>query len=160
MRFDRHPHRLEPYRWTARKLALAASRPERQRRKEQERLPLLASLQPPAPAPAFDLEAEQRARDAAHARSIQTMRDLQAKHWRHGRALYFAADPATRARIQANWLAWTGPAKPGYFIYVVEVATGAYEARAQRMREKYAALRRTIATQLDAELAAQGRLTF
>ena len=59
MRFDRHPHRVEPYRWTARKLARAASKPERQRRKEH-----------------------------------QTMRDLMAKHWRHGRALYFAADPA------------------------------------------------------------------
>jgi len=158
MRFDRHAHRVEPYRWTARKLALAASKPERQRRKEQERLPLLATLQPPAPA--FDLEAEQRARDVGHARSIQTMRDLEAKHWRKGRSLYFAADPATRKRIRANWLAWTGPARPGYFIYVVEVATGAYEARAQFLRLKYAELRRSVAAQLDAELSAQGRLTF
>lgn len=95
-----------------------------------------------------------------HARSIQTMRDLQAKHWRKGRSLYFAADPVTRQRIRTNWLAWTGPARPGYFIYVVEVATGAYEARAQFLRQKYAELRGSIAAQLDAELAAQGRLTF
>ena len=120
MRFDRHPHRVEPYRWTPRKLALAASRPERQRRKEQERLPLLAELLPPAPV--FDAQTERRARDAAHERSIQTMHDLEAKHWRHGRAMYFAADEPTRARIREKWLAWRGPATPGYFIYVVEVA--------------------------------------
>lgn len=156
MRFDRHPHRVEPYQWTARKLALAASKPERQRRKEQERLPLLADLVPAAPA--FDLEAEQRARDAAHVRSIQTMRDLEAKHWRRGRALYFSADLATRERIRARWLAWRGPAKPGYFIYVVEVETGEYEARAERMRRRNAELRRTILVQLEAEAAAQGTL--
>lgn len=158
MRFDRHPHRVEPYRWTARKLALAASKPERQRRREQERLPLLAELVPPAPA--FDLEAELRARDAAHVRSIQTMRDLDAKHWRHGRTLYFAADIATRERIRANWLAWKGPATPGYFIYVVEVATGEYEARADRARERNAALRRTIYAQLNAEANAQASLSL
>lgn len=153
MRFDRHPHRVEPYRWTARKLALAASRPERQRRKEQQRLPLLANLVPAAPA--FDLEAERRARDAAHARSIQSMRDLAARHWRRGRCLYFAADQAIRERIRADWLAWRGPATPGYFIYVVEVATGAYEARLQRLREQDAGLRRRIAEQFAAEMALQ-----
>ncbi|HEP8974325.1 TPA: hypothetical protein VDU83_006754 [Pseudomonas aeruginosa] len=156
MRFDKHPHRVEPYRWTPRKLAMAASKPERQRRKEQERLPLLADQIPPAPA--FDLEAEQAAREAAHVRSIQTMRDIDAKHWRHGRALYFAADEATRARIRADWMAWKGPAKPGYFIYVVEVATGAYEARMREGRERDRALRRRIAEELAAEAAAQGRL--
>ena len=35
-------------------------------RLDQERLPLLADLVPPAPT--FDVEAEQRARDAAHVR--------------------------------------------------------------------------------------------
>jgi hypothetical protein len=40
------------------------------------------------------------------------------------------------------------------------VATGAYEARAQFLRLKYAELRRSVAAQLDAELSAQGRLTF
>lgn len=158
MRFDRHPHRVEPYRWTARKLALAASKPERQRRKEQERLPLLAELMPPAPA--FDLEAEQRARDAAHIRSIQTMRDLDAKHWRHGRRIYFAADVATRERIRAKWLAWRGPATPGYFIYVAEVETGEYEARAQLARERNAELRRAIHVQLEAEANAQASLSL
>lgn len=156
MRFDRHPHRVEPYRWTARKLALAASKPERQRRKEQDRLPLLAEFVPPAPA--FDLEAEQRARDAANARSIQTMRDLDAKHWRHGRAIYFQADAPTRERIRAKWLAWRGPATPGYFIYVAEVETGQYEARAQRARDRNAELRRAIYAQLEAEANAQGAL--
>ncbi len=63
MRFDRNPHRVAPYLWTAGKLALAASKSERQRRREQRRLPLLADLV--LPAPAFDLEAEQRARRRA-----------------------------------------------------------------------------------------------
>lgn len=158
MRFDRHPHRVEPYRWTARKIALAASRPERQRRKEQERLPLLADLVPPAPA--FDLEAERRARDASNIQSIQTMRDLDARHWRKGRSIYFAADAATRERIRAKWLAWRGPATPGYFIYVAEVETGEYEARAQLARERNAELRRAIRAQLDAEAGAQASLSL
>lgn len=156
VRFDRHPHRVEPYRWTPRKLALAASRPERQRRKEQQRLPLLAELVPPAPV--FDAAAEQRARNAAHVRSIQTMRDMDAKHWRKGRALYFAADEPTRQRIRDKWLAWRGPAKPGYFIYAVEVETGEYEARAQRARARDAEMRFTIWAQVAAETDAQGRL--
>lgn len=156
MRFDRHPHRVEPYQWTPKKLALAASKPERQRRKEQKRLPLLAELIPAAPV--FDLQAEQAARDAAHVRSIQATRNLEAKHWRQGRAMYFATDEPTRARIRADWMAWRGPARPGYFIYLVEVATGVYEARAQIARQKYADLHKRIAAELEAQASAQGAL--
>lgn len=156
MRFDRHPHRVAPYEWTPRKLALAASKSERQRKKEQDRLPLLADFIEPAPA--FDLEAEKAARDIAHAKSIQAMRDIDAKHWRRGRALYFAADLATRERIKAKWLEWKGPAKPGYFIYVVEVETGAYQARAEAARERDANLRRGILEQVRIEQLAQGKL--
>lgn len=158
MRFDRHPHRVEPYHWTARKIALAAGKPERQRRKEQERLPLLAELVPPAPA--FDFAAERHKRDAAHCRSIQTMRNLEARHWRRGRALYFSADLATRERIRAKWLQWVGPAKPGYFIYVVEVETGEYEARARLICQQDAELRQRIYAQLAAEAAAQASLNL
>lgn len=156
MRFDRHAHRVVAYEWTPRKLALAASKPERQRKKEQDRLPLLADLIEPAQA--FNLEAEKAARDAAHAKSIQAMRDLDAKHWRRGRALYFAADLATRERIKAKWLDWKGPAKPGYFIYVVEVETGAYEARSAAARERDAQALREILEKMMAEESAQGKL--
>ena len=65
-----------------------------------------------------------------------------------------------RERIRAKWLAWRGPATPGYFIYVAEVETGEYEARAQLSRERNAELRRTIHAQLAAEANAQASLSL
>lgn len=139
MRFDRYPCRLSPFAWTPRKLAMASSKAERERAREQARLPLLADQVPPAPR--FDLAAETAARQIQHDRSLQSQRDFTARVWRAARRDYFNAGAEVRSEIRSQWLAWRGPATCLYFRYVVDVATGVQQQRVEASRANAAKYR-------------------
>ncbi|AOJ10056.1 hypothetical protein [Burkholderia mayonis] len=148
MRFDRKV-RYEDYVWTRRKELAFLNRHKRVAQKLERDYPLFADQI--APAPETDVDAEKARRMERARADEQVMRDLDACHWRTGRALYFACDPETRARIMAEWRSWRGPAKPTYFIYVVEKHNGVGEERRRRIREEDAALRARIAQALNAQ---------
>ena len=84
------------------------------------------------------------------------MRDLTARHWRHGRAQYFTCDPETQADIRRAWEAWTGPRNATMYIYVVEQHSGVAETRRQRYLAEEAASRQRIR----AARTAQGELAL
>ncbi|MGY6240159.1 hypothetical protein ACW910_22010 (plasmid) [Burkholderia ambifaria] len=140
MRFDRTV-RYEAYIWTPRKEQAFLNRHKRVARKLERDCPLFADQL--APAPETDVEAEKALRIARARKGEQRMRDHDASVWRKGRASYFACDPEVRARIMAEWRVWPGPAKPLYFVYVVEKHNGVGEERTRRMREREAEMRWT-----------------
>lgn len=142
MRFDRKV-RYEEYVWTRRKELAFLNRHKRVAQKLQRDYPLFADQI--APAPKTDVDSEKARRMKRAREGEQAMRDLDARHWRAGRASYFECDPETRARIMAEWRGWRGPAKPTYFIYVVEKHNGVGEERQRRIREDAAALRARLA---------------
>ncbi|HDR8941814.1 hypothetical protein QZM46_07350 [Burkholderia vietnamiensis] len=141
MRFDR-TIRYEDYIWTRRKELAFLNRHKRIAKKLERDCPLFADQL--APAPETDVEAEKARRVERARRSEQVMRDLDARQWRAARASYFACEPEIRARIMAEWGAWRGPAKPLYFIYVVEKHKGVGEERTRRMRERDAEIREAV----------------
>jgi hypothetical protein len=148
MRFDRAP-RYEDYIWTSRKEQAFLNRHKRVARKLARDCPLFADQL--APAPETDIEAEKALRIARAREGEQRMRDHDASVWRKGRALYFACDPAMRARIMAEWRVWPGPAKPQYFIYVVEKHNGVGDERTRRMREREAEIRAKVLPMLNSQ---------
>ncbi|THJ46736.1 hypothetical protein E9536_39520 [Burkholderia sp. LS-044] len=148
MRFDRKV-RYEDYVWTRRKELAFLNRHKRVAKKLERDCPLFADQL--APAPETDVDAEKARRVKQAREDEQVMRDLDARHWRAGRASYFACDPETRARIMAEWRGWRGPAKPTYFIYVVEKHNGMGEERRRRNREENAALRARLAPLLNSQ---------
>ena len=148
MRFDRAV-RYEDYIWTRRKELAFLNRHKRVARKLERDCPLFADQL--APAPETDIEAEKALRIARARKGEQRMRDHDASVWRKGRASYFACDPQTRVRIMAEWRAWPGPAKPQYFIYVVEKHNGVGDERTRRMRERDAELREQLLPVLEAQ---------
>jgi hypothetical protein len=148
MRFERVP-RYEPLRWTSRKQALALSRPLRQAERLRKALPLLAD-QIEAEG-VVDVDQEQVERQARLSRIEREQRAFVARVWRASRADYFGASAAVRAAIQAHWRAWRGPVTCLYFRYVVDLHTGALEARTRAMREREAAARDQVLRQLDAQ---------
>jgi hypothetical protein len=153
MRFDKMT-RYEPLNWTARKRALAASRPERDLAKARAALPLLADqLEAAAP---VDLDAAARRRQALLDGAEARMRSLTAAQWRSTRAAYFAATEAQRAAIRAAWAVWRGPLKPLYLRHLVEHETGVTQARSRAFRAREAALR----AEALAQLARQASLAF
>ena len=121
MLFQRCP-RFEKITFTDRKKAAA----ERRQRKQLMRYPLIADQLPSEP---VDFEKEEERRNTQARVAEHRMRDLFAKHWRHGRAQFFAASPATRGVIREAWKGWAGPRTPTSFIYVVEAANGVAAAR-------------------------------
>ncbi|HDR9085999.1 hypothetical protein VI03_08580 [Burkholderia vietnamiensis] len=141
MRFDR-TIRYEDYIWTRRKELAFLNRHKRIAKKLERDCPLFADQL--APAPETDVEAEKARRAERARRSEQVMRDLDARQWRAARASYFACEPEIRARIMVEWGAWRGPAKPLYFIYVVEKHNGVGEERTRRMRERDAEIREAV----------------
>ncbi len=143
VRFDRKT-RYEEYAWTRRKEVAFLNRHKRAIRKLERDCPLFADQL--APAPETDVDAEKVRRLTRSRETEQVMRDLDARHWRSGRASYFACDLAIRARIMAEWKNWRGPAKPTYFIYVVEKHNGVAEERARRIRDEEAARRVKMAS--------------
>jgi hypothetical protein len=134
--------RYEDYIWTRRKELAFLNRHKRIAKKLERDCPLFADQL--APAPETDVEAEKARRVERARRSEQVMRDLDARQWRAARASYFACEPEIRARIMAEWGAWRGPAKPLYFIYVVEKHNGVGEERTRRMRERDAEIREAV----------------
>jgi len=148
MKFDRTP-RYGDFEWTARKLAAAQTRGQRRLQSEAKRVPLLADqlAQPKS----FDADAERAARNADSHRAEKNIRDLDAKHWRHGRAMYQRATPEQQAAIRAAWLAWTGPRRPGYYIYVVELHTGVQEQRSLKFKAEERAMKQRIWHQITAQ---------
>ncbi|KVS70119.1 hypothetical protein [Burkholderia cepacia] len=141
MRFDRKV-RYEEYVWTRRKELAFLNRHKRIARKLERDCPLFADQL--APAPETDVDAEKAMRIDRARQSELLMRDLDARHWRAGRASYFACEPEIRARIIAEWRAWQGPATPLYFIYVVEKHNGVGEERTRRMHERDAEIRDAV----------------
>ncbi|PCE30300.1 hypothetical protein [Burkholderia ubonensis] len=148
MRFDRAV-RYDEYIWTRRKELAFLGRHKRVARKLERDYPLFADQL--APEPETDVDAEKARRIARARESEQRMRDLDASHWRSGRASYFACDMETRVRIMAEWRTWTGPVKPLYFIYVVEKHNGVGEERTQRMREREAEIRARVLPMLNTQ---------
>jgi uncharacterized protein YbdZ (MbtH family) len=128
MRFDRR-EKPPQFSWTARKLALFRSRAARRKAKLDKDYPLFADQIPIPPALSEADEAARRQADLI--RTEQRWRDLMAAHWRHGRRQYFACDVDLREQIRQAWVAWRGPATPGYFIYVVEQHNGKAAERAR-----------------------------
>ncbi len=155
MRFKRM-ERYERVEWTPRKLAAFLGRETRQRRKVDEAFALLGAALLEPPAPVADPDAELAARRALSADSERRMRDLTARQWRHGRAQYQACDPVTHEAIRKAWAAWTGPATPVMFIYVVEQHTGEAKRRRQGYRRADAELRERIR----AKTPAQGEMAL
>ncbi|MCA8224938.1 hypothetical protein [Burkholderia multivorans] len=153
MRFDRKV-RYEDYFWTRRKELAFLNRHKRVAQKLLRDCPLFADQLVPAPETNIEAEKDRRIKRARE--DEQVMRDLDARHWRAGRASYFACDPEIRARIMAEWRSWRGPAKPTYFIYVVEKHNGVGEERRRRIREEDDALRARLARRL----CSQGDLLF
>ncbi|MDN7805742.1 hypothetical protein [Burkholderia gladioli] len=143
MRFDRKI-RYEEYAWTRRKELAFLNRHKRAARKLERDCPLFADQL--ALAPETDVDAEKVRRLTRSRETEQVMRDLDARHWRSGRASYFACDLSIRAQIMAEWKNWRGPAKPNYFIYVVEKHNGVAEERARRIRDEEAARRVKMAS--------------
>lgn len=146
MRFSKK-ERYGEIEWSARMLAMAKSKPERLAKKDRERLPLFADQIEAGPA--VDIKDQMQRRQHQYDAAEKRMRDLDAKHWRKGRAIYFGATPDQRAQIQEQWNAWRGPLKPGYFIYVAECVTGIYEQRAQACRQRDRELRMKALQQVD-----------
>lgn len=130
-------HRVEKYgsiEFTARKISLIESKPERQRKALADRLPLLADQLPHA-AP-VDVQYELSRRQALADSSELRMRSRLAGLWRSGRRDYFAAADDTRAAIRSAWDAWSGPQTASYFRYVVDLHTGVMAAREERFRQQ------------------------
>ncbi|HDR8993602.1 MAG: hypothetical protein ACN6QT_06025 [Burkholderia contaminans] len=148
MRFDR-AQRYEDYIWTRRKEVAFLNRHKRVAQKLERDYPLFADQL--APTPETDVDAEKALRIARARKGEQRMRDHDASVWRKGRASYFACDPAMRARIMAEWGVWPGPAKPQYFIYVVEKHNGVGDERTRRMREREAEIRAKVLPMLNSQ---------
>ncbi|RQR26344.1 hypothetical protein DIE23_30050 [Burkholderia sp. Bp9143] len=146
MRFDRTV-RYEACIWTPRKEQAFLNRHKRVARKLERECPLFADQL--APRPETDIEAEKALRIARARKGEQRMRDHDASVWRKGRASYFACDLEMRARIMAEWRLCPGPAKPLYFVYVVEKHNGVGDERTRRMRERDAELRERHLPMLD-----------
>ena len=145
--------RLERYEvaaWTPRKLALATSKPARMAKKLESTYPLIAE-QLPQPK-AFDADAELARRQASSDKHEASDRARVASLWRKARANYFKATAQQQQEIRTAWEGWTGPLTAFYFGYVVDVATGEFEARSQRTREASKALVAKILTQQSMEL--------
>jgi hypothetical protein len=148
MRFDRRP-RVEGLTWTARKEAAYLRRHKRAQEKIDRAYPLFVHQF--VPAPVNDVDAEKERRERMALAGDQRMRNLEAKHWSEGRAAYFACEPSVRGQIISEWTRWRGPARAGYFIYVVEKHSGAAEERERQYRDRVAKLRAQIEKQLDTE---------
>jgi hypothetical protein len=153
MKFDREP-RYERFAWTARKLALASKRGERERARDVARYPLLADFIEPSPA--FDADAEAARREELTQRAEQRMRDLHARLWREARRDARAASPAQQQEIRERWAAWRGARKATYFRYVVDVVTGVMERR----REAFLERERRMLQRILAQQQAQSALPF
>lgn len=137
MRFQRSP-RLTGYTWTKRKEAAYLQRHKRVAQKIERDVPLFADQY--APQPETDVDAERAWRERRAFESEQTMRNLDAKHWRAGRAAYFACPPQIRAQIAEEWNRWRGPLRATYFIYVLEKHSGEAERRRLHYEEQHRAL--------------------
>lgn len=132
MRFTRR-ERYQPIDFNQRRQAAFA----RKQLKEQARYPLFSEhVQAEQHDATEEITRRQRRADSLE----RTMRELDARHWRHGRRMYFAQPETVRAVIRARWEAWVGPTAPTYFIYVVESVTGEGERRSAAARASYRAI--------------------
>ncbi|HEP8970235.1 TPA: hypothetical protein VDU83_002573 [Pseudomonas aeruginosa] len=140
-RYERHT----PVNFTTRKEAAFA----RKQKREQDSMPLFADQIAQEQAGWDD---EKQRREERWIKSVQRMRDLQAKHWRRVRAAYYALDQATRTRCRDYMEQWRGGYTPTNMIYVIEGFSGAREEREKRLRDEDRQLRVQIQRQLDAEM--------
>lgn len=131
MIFKRRPKYLE-LQLSDRQIKSLQQRPERQAKRLRERLPLFADQ---IEAEAIDVDAEIIRRKLLTAESEQYMRDQAAKSWCKGRAEFFAAPLHIQIKVAIHWAFWCQthcPAKPTYFIYVVQLYTRPWRAADQR----------------------------
>lgn len=145
MKFKRM-ERFERATWTKRKLALATSKPERVSQKLHNDYPLIAD-QLPVPK-AFDADAELARRQALQDSAQVRQRAHEARCWRAARGNFFRATPEQQEAIRSAWRAWRGPLTAFYFGYVVDVATGEYEARCKSARDRERELTLAIRAQV------------
>lgn len=148
MRFQRSP-RMTGYTWTRRKEAAYLQRHKRVAQRIERDVPLFADQF--APQPETDVEAEKGRRERRAVESERTMRELDAKHWRKGRAAYFACTPEIRAQIAEEWNRWRGPLRATYFIYVVEKHSGEAESRRLHYEQRRRELIKRIWNDLNAQ---------
>lgn len=148
MRFTRQP-RYQAYLWTKRKKAAHLKRDARAQARVERDYPLFAEEFKPAPS--LSVEDEGVRRENLAKQSEQTMRDLDAKHWRAARRAYFACSEEVRAAIRLAWSAWTGPLNAGNLSYVVRKHNGELEQLALQMRQRDAAALERIYAQFSAQ---------
>ncbi|KSQ21712.1 hypothetical protein APB26_32545 [Pseudomonas aeruginosa] len=140
-RYERHT----PVNFTQRKAAAFA----RKQKREQDSMPLFADQ---IAQEQVGWDDEKQRREERWVKSVQRMRDLQAKHWRRVRQAYYALDQVTRARCREYMAQWRGGYTPTNMIYVIEGFSGAREEREKRLREEDRQLRVQILRQLDAQM--------
>lgn len=137
---------------TDRKIRLLEAKPERDRKRLGQKMPLLADQLPPSEP--VDIQANLAARQVQSDRFERSMRALEARCWRESRRDYFSASEDVREEIRCSWQKWTGPRTSGNFRYVVDKHTGVAEAR----RQRYAREQAEGAAIISERAAAQGSL--
>lgn len=131
MIFKRRPKYPE-LQFSDRQIKAIQKRPERQAKRMRERLPLFADQ---IEVDAIDVDAEIDRRKLLAANSEQIFRNADAKNWREGRAEFFAAPLQIQIKVAIHWAFWCQtqcPAKPTYFIYVVQLYTRPWRLADQR----------------------------
>lgn len=141
MKFQKRPA-FEYRGFTQRKQAAFANRPERQRRSLEAKIPLFADQVDTSNKLSIEQEEELRLQRALNLN--QSMRDLDAKHWRGARRMYFALTSELRAQVMQRWNAFTGPRTSTMLNYMVRQANGEYDRIHQRQREESRKMREQI----------------
>lgn len=102
--FKRYPHRVgEPYNehgsLTARQVAMARNKPEREAKKLRQRMPLFADTITGGRDDSFDPQVEYNRRQAVSDARIRDRRQFECKMWLKARKRFFELDADTQARI-------------------------------------------------------------
>lgn len=126
MKYQR-TERYERIELTSRRLKAIETKPERDRQRLADKMPLFADQLPAAePVDVQDVMAKRQAHSEAFERD---MRAMEARFWRRARHDYFATPAHIRAEIIAAWNAWRGPLTSLNFRYIVDKFTGVHDAR-------------------------------
>lgn len=136
MKFTRF-ERFEPITLTQRKIAAF----ERKQAREAAKYPLFSDEFKETQR---SLEDEERRRNKASDATEQNYRAFHARVWKKARRSYFSANPEQQDVIRKMWNTWTGPMTCTYYIYIVDLCTGALAARQAASEQRDREVRRRI----------------